>query len=74
MGYRSSQYRRIYNYNRNAAPLDEDGIHGKVYTVPTEGIVTMEMSLPVSGDYEIAIEEGATMIRVGSKIFGERNY
>ena len=28
----------------------------------------------MSGDYEIAIEEGATMIRVGSKIFGERNY
>ena len=28
----------------------------------------------MSGDYEIAIEEGATMIRVGRKIFGERNY
>jgi len=28
----------------------------------------------MSGDYLIAIEEGANMIRVGSKIFGERNY
>ena len=27
-----------------------------------------------AGDYAIAIEEGSTMIRVGSKIFGERNY
>jgi PLP dependent protein len=25
-------------------------------------------------DYEIAIEEGATMLRIGSAIFGERNY
>jgi len=28
----------------------------------------------MSGDYPIAIEEGSNMIRVGSKIFGERNY
>jgi uncharacterized pyridoxal phosphate-containing UPF0001 family protein len=28
----------------------------------------------MSGDYKVAIEEGSTMIRVGTKIFGERNY
>jgi uncharacterized pyridoxal phosphate-containing UPF0001 family protein len=28
----------------------------------------------MSGDYEIAIEEGSNMIRVGSKIFGKRTY
>ena len=28
----------------------------------------------MSEDYPIAIEEGATMVRVGSKIFGARNY
>jgi len=28
----------------------------------------------MSHDYTIAIEEGSTMVRVGSKIFGERNY
>ena len=33
-----------------------------------------ELSMGMSGDYEIAIEEGSTMIRVGSAIFGERNY
>lgn len=33
-----------------------------------------EISMGMSGDYPIAIEEGSTLIRVGSKIFGERNY
>jgi len=32
------------------------------------------LSMGMSGDYDIAIEEGSTSIRVGSKIFGERNY
>ena len=31
-----------------------------------------EISMGMSGDYPIAIHEGATMVRVGSKIFGER--
>ncbi len=33
-----------------------------------------ELSMGMSGDFEVAIEEGATMIRVGSAIFGSRNY
>ncbi|MBN1117607.1 MAG: YggS family pyridoxal phosphate-dependent enzyme [Bacteroidales bacterium] len=33
-----------------------------------------EISMGMSDDYEIAIEEGSTMIRVGSNIFGERIY
>ncbi len=32
------------------------------------------LSMGMSGDYEIAVEEGATIVRVGTKIFGERNY
>ena len=31
------------------------------------------LSMGMSGDYPLAIEEGSTMIRAGSKIFGERN-
>jgi len=31
-----------------------------------------EISMGMSGDYKIAIEEGATMVRIGSLIFGER--
>lgn len=33
-----------------------------------------EISMGMSGDYLIAIEEGSTMVRVGSTIFGERQY
>lgn len=33
-----------------------------------------EISMGMSHDYQLAIEEGSTMVRVGSKIFGERNY
>lgn len=32
------------------------------------------LSMGMSGDYEIAIQNGSTMIRVGSSIFGNRNY
>ncbi len=33
-----------------------------------------EISMGMSGDYQIAIEEGSTMVRIGTSIFGERNY
>ncbi|NPD46245.1 YggS family pyridoxal phosphate-dependent enzyme [Lentimicrobium sp. S6] len=33
-----------------------------------------EISMGMSGDYQLAIEEGSTMVRVGSSIFGARNY
>ncbi len=32
------------------------------------------LSMGMTADYEVAIEEGATMVRVGTGIFGERNY
>ena len=31
-----------------------------------------ELSMGMSGDYEVAVEEGATILRVGRSIFGER--
>ena len=33
-----------------------------------------EISMGMSGDYDIAMEEGSTLVRVGSAIFGARNY
>lgn len=33
-----------------------------------------ELSMGMSGDYQIAQEEGSTMVRIGSAVFGERNY
>lgn len=33
-----------------------------------------ELSMGMSSDYKIALEEGSTMVRIGSLVFGERNY
>jgi len=33
-----------------------------------------ELSMGMSGDYPVAIEEGATLLRIGTTIFGQRNY
>jgi PLP dependent protein len=38
-----------------------------------EGHTLPELSMGMSGDYPIAVEEGATMIRLGTVLFGERN-
>lgn len=32
------------------------------------------LSMGMTNDYMVAVEEGATMVRVGTGIFGERNY
>jgi uncharacterized pyridoxal phosphate-containing UPF0001 family protein len=32
-----------------------------------------ELSMGMSGDFEVAIQEGATMVRVGTAIFGSRH-
>lgn len=39
-----------------------------------ENVALKTISMGMSGDYELAIEHGSTMVRVGSKIFGVRNY
>jgi PLP dependent protein len=36
------------------------------------GVALDELSMGMSGDFEVAIEEGATLVRVGTAIFGER--
>ena len=32
------------------------------------------LSMGMTNDYQVAVEEGATMVRVGTGIFGERDY
>ena len=49
----------IYDHLKSSSLSSEDGF----------SIISMGMS----GDYEIAIEEGSNMIRIGSTIFGARN-
>lgn len=39
-----------------------------------KGVHMEEISMGMSGDYTIAIEEGATLVRVGTRIFGAREY
>ena len=39
-----------------------------------EGVHADTLSMGMTGDYVVAVEEGATMIRVGTGIFGERDY
>ena len=42
--------------------------------INTKGFKLTELSMGMTSDFEIAIEEGATMLRIGSAIFGERDY
>ncbi|MBO4318907.1 MAG: YggS family pyridoxal phosphate-dependent enzyme [Treponema sp.] len=46
-----------------------DSIHTRFPSLPVR-----ELSMGMSGDFLIAIEEGSTMVRIGTAIFGERNY
>ncbi|MCG2590255.1 YggS family pyridoxal phosphate-dependent enzyme [Rhodohalobacter sulfatireducens] len=40
-----------------------------------DGAVNLEhISMGMTNDFEVAIEEGSTMVRIGTAIFGERNY
>ena len=70
----------------NIAPIVDDPEDNRLYfrqikelsvDIDNQNIdnVTMNvLSMGMTGDYEVAIEEGATMVRVGTGIFGERNY
>ena len=53
-------------------------LHDLFEKVRTEGNVTKEdfstLSMGMSSDYPIAVESGSTMVRVGSAIFGKRDY
>lgn len=38
------------------------------------GVEMQELSMGMSDDFQVAVEEGATLVRIGSRIFGHRNY
>ncbi|RKM62303.1 YggS family pyridoxal phosphate-dependent enzyme [Butyrivibrio sp. CB08] len=46
----------------------------KINAMNIPGVNMDTLSMGMTGDYEVAIEEGATFVRVGTGIFGERNY
>ena len=43
------------NYNRTGIPVDETKIQGIVHPNPTDGLVTIDLILPVSGYYQITV-------------------
>lgn len=45
----------------------------KIEAEQIPGVIMKELSMGMSGDFEVAIEEGATLVRVGTAIFGERD-
>lgn len=49
-------------------------IREQVRALEIPGVSVDELSMGMSGDLEIAIEEGATIVRVGTAIFGKRQY
>jgi pyridoxal phosphate enzyme (YggS family) len=44
----------------------------QIDTLEIPGVTMHELSMGMSHDYEVAIEEGATLVRIGTAIFGER--
>jgi len=46
----------------------------KIRGLGLPGIKMQELSMGMSGDFRVAIEEGATLVRIGSRVFGTRNY
>ncbi|MBO6147832.1 MAG: YggS family pyridoxal phosphate-dependent enzyme [Lachnospiraceae bacterium] len=53
---------------KKVVDIKEVMLHNKVGIAFTKGILSMGMT----GDYQVAVEEGATMVRVGTGIFGAR--
>ena len=49
-------------------------LFNKIKTMSVPSVTMKELSMGMSSDYKIAIEEGSTLIRVGTAIFGARAY
>lgn len=45
---------------------------GRIAAMNIDGVTMTELSMGMTGDFEVAVEEGATIVRVGTAIFGER--
>jgi len=50
------------------------GIFEEIKKMNLPGVAMEQLSMGMSADYEVAIEEGATLVRIGTAIFGPRQY
>ena len=57
---------------RNLNTLAQEMAKKKLFTLSDTAFHSPILSMGMSGDFEVAIEEGATMIRVGTAVFGKR--
>ena len=57
-----NEFSSLQNYYNSIKSISKDNLHPKI------------LSMGMSGDYQLAIECGSTMVRIGSSIFGVRNY
>jgi hypothetical protein len=85
---RSSTFTHEFAFNEDCGRDNRENLEGifipeeaaelfkdmKSWKLPPERFAPSELSMGMSGDFEVAIEEGATIVRVGSSIFGPRNY
>ncbi len=67
------EFRKLKSFSVECR-VQNDELRIKYPTLYTLHSTFFTLSMGMSGDYAIAIEEGSTMIRVGSKIFGGRVY
>lgn len=49
-------------------------IKNEIESMGLENVSMKSLSFGMSGDYEVAVEEGATHVRIGTALFGERDY
>lgn len=63
-------------FTDNQEQLQEEFLSLKTFfdTLKTQNLEIKTLSMGMSGDYEIAINNGSNMVRIGSSIFGVRNY
>ncbi|MGD8677345.1 MAG: YggS family pyridoxal phosphate-dependent enzyme, partial [Desulfobacterales bacterium] len=47
-------------------------LSNRIAAMNIDGVTMRELSMGMTGDFEVAIEEGSTIVRVGTAIFGER--
>lgn len=77
-----NEYKRenlVFSGLMTMGPTDEDPtrtreVFKKLRLIRDEFCPNQKLSMGMSGDYRIALEEGSDMIRIGTAIFGERNY
>ena len=85
-GWRTLEYVRIVGLMAMATNTDDEARIGREFESVAQLFDVLkgyffadqpsfkELSMGMSGDYQIAQTHGSTMVRVGSKIFGERDY